>query len=738
MKEIDEAADLNIKYNIVLDKLNGNNEQKKVIVPTIEQAEKFDDFVAAIQGINTTPGTKFYKQLGSYVQSMKNLKYPMTNKKTLKDDMSTFDAFITFLKTVDENGKSNYQQILEDGQRIDPESENKKIIDDGLKAFSDYYELEVNFDFLNSLIKQDNTVEVQDKAVDTYDKLIAATKIKGTIFDFDSDNKKVFDNMQKTLNRVYDILSDEVEDAQNQIIKDSNNDIETKKKLADEIKKYTTAFSTIQKTSYVDIAKEDFEDALKTIKGFEDFLKDGEGVTNFTRIKDICSKNNIKSSGLEFGIKALEGTLHLGINLDRINTAVAKAKAKAPEAEIKEEVNNASVWIKKLRKPLVDNPATARMEPDYPKKLIARIMAARYIANSDRGYSDKLIDTNTTMSEIDKTADMLLDDPLFNNFVGTISDSKALLSKAESAIKKGHGGGLDDMFKDHLANQNAAELNTTPMLERYLPSTLTRIDALKKQAESIISKGYVPKYVMAEILILRNTIDAERDYKSCLKKPVPVNGKELRKKVMALAGNEDFEKICSDPKIKSLISSGHGGAMIDEMRKFIAKDENGITNENVKTIINEGTFKGRMNKLLNDAKESIKELNTVNNDRALAQDKNTKVSKAMELATEYLILSMHLQKNKKQDDKYSANIPWHEINPRKMDALANNDYKRIFGHGTDPAKAINILTKMTNENTSSLDFIDYTFKEMKAQKKKAENNNNPNTKVKVSFNGKSI
>lgn len=75
----------------------------------------------------------------------------------------------------------------------------------------------------------------------------------------------------------------------------------------------------------------------------------------------------------------------------------------------------------------------------------ARIFAARMIANSDRGSKEKLVNTIVDPNEVNALADKLNQDDIFCDFV---KDHAATMDE----ITHGHGGRLEDAFKEYIKN----------------------------------------------------------------------------------------------------------------------------------------------------------------------------------------------------------------------------------------------------------------------------------------------
>ena len=219
-------------------------------------------------------------------------------------------------------------------------------------------------------------------------------------------------------------------------------------------------------------------------------------------------------------------------------------------------------WIENWQSKLSNDPA---QRTSAKASLFAHIMAARMAGGAVRKDASSL-NKPITIEEIDAKADILLGNSQFMDFMGKMKEPD-VLSMAQKMAVKGHGGGLEDMFKSYLCTRPAGELSNDPELSRFMPDVKNRIEALQKHAQIKMKKGKAPVKEAAEVMMLRDMVGAERGDKSALEQPIPTD-KDLVTGVAEIAADADFQKTIAKNAVASKLVKGHGGKMIEEGKEM--------------------------------------------------------------------------------------------------------------------------------------------------------------------------
>lgn len=248
-----------------------------------------------------------------------------------------------------------------------------------------------------------------------------------------------------------------------------------------------------------------------------------------------------------------------------------------------ENTKTASSWIKEFKK-IGDRKEERDAGRNYLDEKIALIMAARKLAKCVRGDKTNVLgSTGLTREAIEAEAKKLKDHETYRDFLKKIKSNSHWYSEAKSAIKAGHGGGLDDMFTRYLAEECApGKMPNDGIVSRYLPTLRRRIEGLKAQemhARGDMTWGEMflarPREfrkfdyarASAEILVLRNMSKIERDHKKQLEQKIVGDG-SLLEKVDVLARDKGYQRLANSKQAVDLFPEGHGGAMIEKMRSL--------------------------------------------------------------------------------------------------------------------------------------------------------------------------
>ena len=352
----------------------------------------------------------------------------------------------------------------------------------------------------------------------------------------------------------------------------------------------------------------------------------------------------------------------------------------------------AAKWIEDTRRPeTLYKEVNGRKVVDYDH--VVRIMAARHYAQSVRKSGEKLVSTTIKEKDLDKQAKHLKTLPHFNDFIESLKDP-AKQKKMLNAIGKGHCGGLDDMFKDYLRNLPAGQLENTPELKRYMPTAKERIEALKKQTgqlgriptDPIEKKEYLKKKATAaaEIVQLRNLVQAERKKKSTLDVKIPVDPENsLQTGTNKLVNdNEAYKALCSDDT-QQLLQEGHGGEMTillrDKMR--MCQQTGNKMGDDACRILKHNTYEGRMEELREEAGRIPGLLDSQDEISALKT-----IDRSKEMLGQYFSYnSDFIGKDgwiPNMDEMLHKDIPWSKMNNR-FQTVKNFEPYKVFANDID-------------------------------------------------------
>lgn len=349
------------------------------------------------------------------------------------------------------------------------------------------------------------------------------------------------------------------------------------------------------------------------------------------------------------------------------------------------EAHNADKWIENYQKAGFELTG-----PDGKKGVntdrFVDIMAARMLVNSVRG-DKKSLSKSLSAADIAAKAKELKGNDTFKGFLEKLNKDPKAMQKALSAAKSGHGGGLDDLFRDHVKNLPAGKLENTPLMERYLPTVKERIEVLQAQVtkEGIDGSETLHRKA-AEIIALRNLAKAERGKKKSLEKPIPVSkpGQGLTSQMTALSKDPLFQKLCNNHwnVTMSLITEGHGGALGEYLR---APDrEKPVAFSDARKVLYANSIHGRIDEIKAEA-------------RALRQNPGNNLrQKAGKLLAEYLaldVMSRDPKTAKIDETKFNSDIPY-----SRLDKAVNQSFTQ--------QPQFNNYMKSIDEETLRTKFLD--------------------------------
>lgn len=282
---------------------------------------------------------------------------------------------------------------------------------------------------------------------------------------------------------------------------------------------------------------------------------------------------------------------------------------------------------------------------------VARILAARQIAESVRGSRARLDERRVNPRELNETTAALISSRSFQSFMQQHANDPALLA---AVTPPRHGGRLEDMFKGHILNLPAGQLPDSPYFARYMPAGADRIKVLRRQIRAMQRQPDAEALAKAaaEILVLRKACHAYGDDTKPLSAPVPV---AVLRKIEALANNAAFRQLLSAQGGANLAANGLGRRL--EERIFNAYQEN---RGNIDIpFLNTCTVNGRIGEICRD--DALRLQNTLR--EAMASGDDETVAKVRQqyftLMSELIALDEVAHAGSRD-----ARIPWETVNQK--------------------------------------------------------------------------
>ena len=530
--------------------------------------------------------------------------------------------------------------------------------------------------------------------------------------------------------------------------------------LADKLKAYAEGFNAFAYFSATGQIGEEldrnYRENHKKLEGFKEFLESGAPgeKTNYEKIIDGMPKESYdtmigmlgrSNEDFEFGIdvEALpkpEPAVQAGAG----EAAAAGDDNEPQQALVNDDLAqaggrmSAAAYIENIRNNgfSVQNPARLSDEQkDLYLDRFIRIMAARELANSERGSKSRLVAHELSAEEVDARAAEMKNNATFKSFLEDLKNDPAKMKSAISAATKrpGHGGGLDDMFKDYVKNQSPLHMDNASVLKRYMPTVKERLEILQKQAERydsdkkdlestniqlerIQSRGdgrdakireltekkakldlrienHGKKYIAAEMITLRNLCKADKGHKESLDKPIPVSDSQYGS-IHYWVPTMSNGGIMDDPAITGLIGEGHGGNMMAKAREIANADISIQPGSEEEQFFNANTIKTRMDKIENEAGELREKLYD-----AISRGQEWKglMKQGKELLAECLLLDGKVRNKETgriDEAKMTGDVPWGEIDKMKQKGPeSNRTFNNILGNA-GPDDMLEYLQKL--------------------------------------------
>ncbi|MCR5282661.1 MAG: hypothetical protein K6E18_04775 [Lachnospiraceae bacterium] len=665
----------------------------------------------------------FYAQLNTYTQAMRTIVSRssfMSSKENVTLALRKMEGFEQFLQ-------GSYPRLVREAKERDLKPER---VDAGLMAFSNFVEMGLQLEEIKKAASVEAGKEKQEepgrqaddiRQDDIQEKKEAppedAPLVSAEEFDKRSQEKKTFaarEQERKAVNAMNSILSSALTSLNSKIeaierkdrfkrpVSEQERAADAEnKKLRDAIRSYYSDIKILNESQigYMEYDSQARQEALDHLKGFQGFLEEGRQQTNLSRLlsEAALDMEKMKPQAIrekfQKGLEIMERSLHFGLNAEKAmpikqefqKELDAQKKAEEQVQKKKDTKRSADKWIEGWKASFAYNRNKMKNNPAQARKYIVYIMTSRQLAGAKPDAISILMRDIQSQYDIENKAREMLEKPgHMKDFLDRLMTDQKLMEKAQDAAAKGHGGGLDALFKDYLKNLPPGQLkNDDPGLKRFMPTVKERIEALQEQAKAAARRHEQPTAQAAEIVVLRNMIKAERGVKASLDHPIPLMGKDfsrsLSKEAEAMMKRESFRSVTADPKVLSLIKKGHGGEMLTEMRKVFGTTGYAAGFEEAQKALREGTVEGRLEaikeeagkmgeklgKLLADAKKGI---GTHEQFGAFYQE-------AKNLIAEDIALSQYYSKF---PQKEGGNIPWRKIRKMQHEVLQNETMKQAL------------------------------------------------------------
>lgn len=231
--------------------------------------------------------------------------------------------------------------------------------------------------------------------------------------------------------------------------------------------------------------------------------------------------------------------------------------------------------LKNAYEALEELKATAKQFPKKPsaeileqkkeelKEICIKIFATRRDAHAERNNKEELQITSVDTDSVERAAAEMKNAEIFNGFLKHCS-----YSKLWDLASAGHGGKLEDKFKEYLVSCNNIRPGTP---QEYMPKAKERIEALQKKIGDDSFTRLNPKVqtaVFAELLATRAAVNQVRHQKGTL--DVKIDTENLtaeRNKLLTDTMMGVIAKVAGRGKNSiEAAKHGHGGKLEDMIR----------------------------------------------------------------------------------------------------------------------------------------------------------------------------
>ena len=668
----------------------------------------FNNLESNLDALNDIDESYLKEEIGKYKDALVEIRHAMDgggNRVKCEEALKVMSGFKDFL--LSGKGKNNYTRLIDDQELVDEKfpqaAMNPALVNKYLEQISDFFDLGIKVDELKAANeKLEKNPELDRRKINTEkvvnaEQLMALKSVGKNFLEQGCKEQKAVFKMQQELGGFLTNLEEKIE-------KDNKKD-PVDQEIFEKFSKFYQATKTLTDApNKVPLDTISINEALQTFAEMSSYLKEynNDGKTNYMNFKQIAEKMDPKKvplNNFSYGINMMDKVLCTGFDMDGIGR----------QRPYRMSTYTADKWIENYQKYYSDEKVK---NADNRATYFASVMAARMLSDSVRGDQSTLKE-NIRNFEIEKHAAEIANTEEFKSFMKYLNENPKKMAEAEKAISrdKGHGGAFEDMFKEYLTNLPAGELGTSRILDRYMPRTIDRIDALKKQAEKLMKEGKTAEKQAAEILLLRDYAHAMRNTKETLYKKIPT-GRDLKEEVKNLADEQYIkEMVAKDPETKTRLLKGHGGLLREHLANpkvidaFVSKRENdGIAYTN--TILQANYYPNRVEDNMTRAyelKETLQAaLNTKNQD---SRKIDALCNEAKNLIAEEIVLYL---RNKQLGEDNEKQINWKNVDKAKNDLLENKDFIKTLLPKNSPKEYLEHLEEIGKGGDCLSEFVNKT------------------------------
>ena len=223
----------------------------------------------------------------------------------------------------------------------------------------------------------------------------------------------------------------------------------------------------------------------------------------------------------------------------------------------------ASARIEVLQKKIQDNPNPT---PEEKQQLYAELLATRSAVSAVRGNA-KSLNASVDPAALDQEREKISKSSAFQAFLQDSTRSAA----ARTAALAGHGGALEDEFKDYVLNLDVIPQDVP---DRFMPTAYDRIEALqKKMRDPDFPQKENAADLYIELMVAREAVNAQRGKSDTLK--VSLEQEKIREAMKTWKNCTAFRTFVNDPDsgAREAATAGHGGALGEAFKDYVKQME---------------------------------------------------------------------------------------------------------------------------------------------------------------------
>ena len=534
--------------------------------------DDLDDLRTIVSVLNGDDRSYLMDEMDDISLSIRVIRNPQNyNDNALNEAIDKLNKFGTFLKSG--VGKTNYKRLIDDCQfTLNFKENGKEKVDGALSFLSDYLQLDYKVEDLQNAQPEPGEFREfrapRTTPVANYEDLKEEMWKGKNFLDPKSHAHDVMKGIVNYMDNFANKLNDKINRRDPILI-----DIEDAKKVRDDILKYKNALDSIVNTSQrktnnpqEEEAKEnELNQAIQTMNGLPIYWYSGKEVSNYQKWQDY----GFEEDKLQRIFTGTNKTLGLGFSLDKVKSLDAQRKS----------FSRADRVIDTLKNSFRQNQNTYKGEANYPEDLLAKEFAARILADSTPGSLDSL-KRNINDYELQMKTVELKRNEHFKGFIAEIKKDPKKFEKVNNDFLSSysHGGTVEKMFTEYLKKLPAGELKNSPTIARFMPTVLDRIEELQNQAKAKREAQkkedgttYIPAQEMAEVILLRHSINVGLNQKDALKVKIPADN--CLKNVDKIAKDPVFfhQFAVMEPNVNKFYQ-GHGGKMHSDFKGGVGKN----------------------------------------------------------------------------------------------------------------------------------------------------------------------